>query len=453
MNFFKRAFLYLWNYKGRSIALLLLLFIIGNLVLAALSIQHAVQQSSDWARAKLGTQITLKYDYIKAMESTSFDSEILYEFIPMSEVESLAQLNNVIDYHVSESYSVNPVGFYPVVVDHEDVIISGGDERQDHITMNEVLSSKTVPHFRNGTHRLVEGRHVTQEDTGKNVVLIEKTLGDKNHLDIGSEIEIREFDQSELFEVIGIYETSLEFDETSPLLVIRQLPWNQIYVPFPSTLTSNDDVQEAVFFFKSPNQLQPFINEAQEASSLDYETFSFHTSSDYYKIMAGPLEIIAAFIQTAILIVLFTGVVLLSLVIMLSVKGRMKELGVLLSLGESKGKALGQLMTETLVIVLLAFALAIPTGAVIGDYVGTYLIEQEAGFVMESTGSEIDVVQTLGLGGTERVEVIRDIDVQVSAEVILWLLSTGVLIALLSSALPTWKIVRLQPARILTKRD
>lgn len=60
-----------------------------------------------------------------------------------------------------------------------------------------------------------------------------------------------------------------------------------------------------------------------------------------------------------IYIVFGAGILILSLITSLTLKSREYEIGVLLSLGESKLKVIGQLMSELLIIALVAFSLSI----------------------------------------------------------------------------------------------
>ena len=60
MYLFTRAYNYILKQKAKSILLLVLFFVIGNIVLAGLSVQSAANTAANLTKAKLGTAITYR---------------------------------------------------------------------------------------------------------------------------------------------------------------------------------------------------------------------------------------------------------------------------------------------------------------------------------------------------------------------------------------------------------
>ena len=64
----KNAWLSLKQNKGRTILLLVFIFIIANLMITCLSIKSAIEKSMDQVRTSLGSDVTLSYQMLNMME-------------------------------------------------------------------------------------------------------------------------------------------------------------------------------------------------------------------------------------------------------------------------------------------------------------------------------------------------------------------------------------------------
>ncbi|TKI78588.1 ABC transporter permease, partial [Bacillus wiedmannii] len=86
-----------------------------------------------------------------------------------------------------------------------------------------------------------------------------------------------------------------------------------------------------------------------------------------------------------IYIVSIAGAIILGLIIMLSIKGRRKEMGILLSIGEKKWKLMAQFVVEVVCIAILAFGVSITTGAKVSQFIGDNLLSSEIATTSEET--------------------------------------------------------------------
>lgn len=136
------------------------------------------------------------------------------------------------------------------------------------------------------------------------------------------------------------------------------------------------------------------------------------------------------------------------LILMLWIKERTYETGILLSLGESKLKIVMQYALEVLLIAIVAFTLSIFTGNIISEKVGDVLLEKEISTMSEEEQANIEKYKFDNQNAD--VEVISDIDVSVNLEVIMQLYGFGILIVLVSSIIPTMLVFRYKPKRILS---
>src|SRR5690625_2272015 len=108
MNFVKRACLSVSKNIGKSILLILLLTVIGTMVLSGIAIQNSAHDEMNLAREKLGAEVTLSFDDIKAITGEiSADAFYLTE----EDVNKLISLPQVEHYNYLTSWMVSPKDF------------------------------------------------------------------------------------------------------------------------------------------------------------------------------------------------------------------------------------------------------------------------------------------------------------------------------------------------------
>lgn len=143
------------------------------------------------------------------------------------------------------------------------------------------------------------------------------------------------------------------------------------------------------------------LKKKQKKSNIDFNYYKLDAHDSLYKQMIGPIENISSTSQMIIYIVSIAGAIILGLIIMLSIKGRRKEMGILLSIGEKKWKLIAQFVVEVVCVAILAFGLSITTGAKVSQYIGDNLLSNEIATASEETDtSQHGTVMMAGSGGT-----------------------------------------------------
>ncbi|MCS4479629.1 ABC transporter permease [Clostridium botulinum] len=104
--------------------------------------------------------------------------------------------------------------------------------------------------------------------------------------------------------------------------------------------------------------------------------------------MVGPIENVGSFSKTLVATVSIAGAMILVLIIALSLKDRKYEIGVLLSLGESKFKVISQLIVEVLLVASIAFATSAFTGNLAANKIGDTLLANEIEVTESSSAQE-----------------------------------------------------------------
>jgi len=325
--------------------------------------------------------------------------------------------------------------------------------------------------FSNSDYVLTEGEGITSTLEIENAVMIEESLAEVNEIKVGDTIKIKASNDGDKIEltVIGIYKAeNLTSSNISGMGV--SLDYNRLYVKYDTALNiktkaaeeteesdamfrgvtnSSNGIDEVVFKIDDPANVDSVL-EFAETTNIDFTKFKLDANTEEYEQMIEPLENVASFATILVAIVAIAGALIIMLILMLWIKERTYETGILLSLGESKFKIVLQYAIEVLLIAILAFTLSIFTGNVISEKVGDVLLEKELSTLSEESQGR----PNMGGGRFEmeeqNTEVISDIDISVNFEVIMQLYGIGLLIVLISSIIPTILVFRYKPKKILS---
>src|SRR5690625_3102948 len=96
MNFIKRGFLGITRKKGKSLILLAVIFILGNLIAGAISIQQATGNVESSIKERLGAATTVELDQEKMNNMSDADWEgLVIEEVGADLINQIGQLSYV----------------------------------------------------------------------------------------------------------------------------------------------------------------------------------------------------------------------------------------------------------------------------------------------------------------------------------------------------------------------
>jgi len=476
MNFMKRAILSMKKRVGTSLILMAVFLIVTNLVLAGFTIQNASKKAADAARKKLGADVTLSLDFDKLGQQARETGEMPNPpKLNTKEADQLAKSKYVKDYnYITSTFGISDGLKLVGASEGEEegkgkagmAAVRGGSGSGTEIDMNSsfmiegVRKTALQESFKNGKSKIIDGKPITEQMKDQNVALMEKRLAELNNLKVGDKVKVQSGDKKETLEVeiIGIYETNEQaMGQQAPPIMD---PANKLYMPH-STMKKLEVDQgissiQVVYFLKDPQNIDAFKKEAKK-SDIDFNYYKLDAHDSLYKQMIGPIENISSTSQMIIYIVSIAGAIILGLIIMLSIKARRKEMGILLSIGEKKWKLMAQFVVEVVCIAILAFGLSITTGAKISQFIGDNLLSSEIATAGEETNtSQNGTVMVAGPGGTvqnQKEDPIDKINVSVTGEDVGKMGGIGLAIAILATLLPALSILRLNPKQILLKDE
>jgi putative ABC transport system permease protein len=275
-----------------------------------------------------------------------------------------------------------------------------------------------------GQMNITEGRYFTTGESNADVMVVGQALADKNDLAIGSTVGIN----GTSVEVIGIYDSGQVFGNNMLIMpvgtVLRLFNLDGV----TSLTVVADDVKNVDAVVSNIREILP---ESVADVTTAQDTYQRINSSVANARSTSTIAMIAGF-AVAVVVILFSMV--------LMVRQRVKEIGILKAIGASNRQIGLQLGGEALAMSVLA--------AIIGALITIPLAQKVANLLVTSTGGGFGIPGGGGLfgGGVTRV---AGVSVAVSPEVFLYALCMAIALAVVASIFPAWYISRIKPAEVL----
>lgn len=483
MNFIKRGFLGIVRMKGKSLILLAVIFILGNLISGAISIQQATNNVEANIKERLGAAATVDIDweeFEKLSEEEMMNTEI--GNLDTDLIKQIGELSYVKYYDYSTNHWMRSETLKAYQGENDEFFMHPDD-------MYFILQGINYPNiidFEEGKASLVDGRVFTQEEveSGKTAAIISSKMAEINNLNVGdtftllNEVIIFDWETGEeedvtsrdlALEVIGIFESKSAKDEIE-VSSDGFIDWmdidyqNTIYVPnsvvlaemhyqFEEQMKADEEYAEMwgeeeifeyyipIFVLNNPEDAEAFREEVQP---LLPEFYTVIFASDQYDSIAGPVESMSNLSKYVLIAAVIATVLIIGLVVLLFLRDRKRELGIYLSLGESRGRVVGQVLIEVMVISVIAITLSLFTGNLLAGQISDSMIQADSGdefydyYYNPAFQSDLT---------TE--DVLASYEVTLDSSFILAFYGIGLLTILISTVIPLVYIVRLNPKKIL----
>lgn len=504
MDFIRRAWLFTKAKIGRTILLIVAFSAILIFVLSGLIINSAANVSIDNAKKSAGATVSLSVNMqnvIKEAQSSATSSSsssssssatategkrfnIDLPTIDESTAQKIAKLDGVksasFTYQASASASS---GIEKVSTSSSSSSSSTGTQAaggfggreggmggasQEDFTIsgtNDLAANTTFT----GSYKMSSGRAIKASDEGTNNVVIESTLASQNSLKVGSTFVIKDSNsKTYTMTVVGIYTTTSSSTENS----IQYM--NTMYTALSvanAIKGTTGKVSNATYSMENPAQADAFVKAANKL--VNDSNFQVSKNDQAYQNVKSSLNNVASFARNIVLIVAIAGAIILALIVMLMVRERRFEIGVLMSLGESKIKIIGQFFFELFMVMIVSVGIASAAGDVVGNVVGQQLLKQETTQTTTTTnagapggnGTRTQGQRPSGNAGgfvgraggafgfgqsSSEAKALEKLNIKTSATEILLLVAIAILITLIAVGLASIGILRLNPKQVLT---
>lgn len=481
----KNALLSLKKNIGKTILLFVIIVVITNLVIAGLSIQSATKKSMDQIRSSLGNDVTLSVDFRNMMKNRKPSEAVSNETsLTTTMADSLKDLKYVknYNYQISTSANSNSISAVETASDNsnnqQDTNKPNDQPEQASNQVDFTISANTtmkyLDSFTNNNYKLTKGRLLTTKDQNTNNCVIETNLASDNDLSVGDTFTITTTVNDETITqeltIVGIYEIQSTNEIGSAHF---NNPVNTIYTDLSigQTLTgSSENITSAIYYLDDPENAEAFVELAKKKSDIDFDTFSLDANNRLYQQNASSLESMQSFAKMFVWIVVIAGSAILCLILALTIRNRYYEIGVLLSLGQSKVKIIAQQLIEVGLIAVVAFVISLGTGQLTSHYMGNMLESSSSSNVMQmgqkgdqpkdnqnqsDSNQQKNNTQTKEnfLGNMMQGPSNQELDVSITGENVIQLAGVTAAICIVSIAVPAAYVLRLTPRQILSRKE
>lgn len=507
MNFIKRAWLATKTKKGRTALLILVTSAILIFVLAGLTIKNAADSAVESAKSEAGATVTLSVNREAMMKAFNPDSDSSSDdssddssattSVDLATAESIAEKDGVASYLFTTTTTATAGDDISAIStssssssddssDSNQPSSRGGMEMTSgDFTITGVNSTDYVSDFTSSTSEITDGVGITS-DTADNSAVISSDLADANDLSVGDTFTVTttvdDTETSYTLTVVGIYENS-STATTAQMMSNASNPQNNIYTNLTTADTmkgETDTLDSAVYTLSNPEDMDDFVDEVE--SEIDTDSYSITSSDEIYEQMLSPLNNISSIAQNIVILVAIAGAVILTLIVILSIRERRYEIGVLMSLGENRIKIIGQFFMELFMVTVVSLIIASFAGNFVGNVLGNQLLSsststeqttQNSGLngggpgqdTNSSDSNNSDSGQKSGAPGdgggrgdmgnmvsmaTSSTQEIDDLDIKLTGTDVAKLGGIALLISFVSTILASIGIIRMKPKDILS---
>jgi putative ABC transport system permease protein len=312
----------------------------------------------------------------------------------------------------------------------------GGTTRFGAITVMGVSPTGAAPTLTGGgTMTMESGVYFTADDANADVAVVGQTLATANNLSVGSEITIG----TDQVQVIGIYTSGQQFGDNMLLMPIKAV--QRLYsIDGATTVTVTADSAKDV------NIVATELRGIWDSTVADVVT-----AQQEFANISGSITSANSTSQTGMLISFVVAAVVVLASVVLVIRQRIREIGIMKAIGASNGQIGFQFGLETTVITVAATVFGIILSLLFGQQIANLFTGTGSTPTVTGAGGFAGRGTAVFGGGGGRIFAgsIGGIHVAVSPEVILIAFGTAIILAIIASVIPVWYIARVRPAEVL----
>lgn len=443
MNLLKRAVLYSVRKKGKTLTLFLLIGLVSTFLLSCFSILSAVEILNANIRKSIGAAFYIRANSNVVQndkgEFSIEDKRIRITDDNISEIEKCGEVAycNPINYGYAKS---------------EDIKFIPGDRDEPDNNMGQITAlrySFLHSDFSDKGVSLSDGKHI--DKTSEKSIIISRELALANGISLGDKVilksakfgtgdgkytDIWEDGRKEVEVIVtGIYEILKENNSVTATAAKQE---NRIYASLdvlselgesePSVYTGEVD-----FYVIDPAELTQIVPRVRKIDSIDWITHFIRTNDFQYSKISESMESFSGFVKALLICVSVVSVAIITLILALSMRNRVRESGILLAVGISKKEILTQFILETLMAAIAGF---------ITSYIVYYAVRDSlANMLFADYQPNLITDESLKNG----------IEFSLSIWIIISVYLCQLIVIVLSVVISSMTILRLKPKEILNK--
>ena len=453
MNFTERAWLYISRKKGKTISLFLVIFVVAVFLISCFGVLNVSEELLKDIRTSLGAAFYIRANTEVSM-SENGETRVKENHIHISqkEVDEIMKAGEIKYY--------NPINYGFAKSDAIQFI--QGDKHTAENNMGKVTAlrfSALAPDFADETAVLTAGKHITETDSGK--ILISEQLASANKISVGDMLTLTHAKLGEAdgayideipvktayvqAEVSGIYKLNIEDASIKPTAGVAD---NEIYATL-DILNGLHECETGIytgevgFYITDPAKLESITRNVQLLQSIDWTTHFIRTNDFQYSKIADRLSSLGDLVKILLVLVSVVSTALLTLLLTMRMRGRMREAGILLSVGVSKAEIMAGFLLEVLSVAVIALILSYIASLGVTGLLGHSLFgELQPNLLNE---------ETITTGTQNRLQIENYLKLSAIETLFIYLCQLAVIAA--STLVSSLAVMRLKPKDILSKYE
>ncbi len=272
-------------------------------------------------------------------------------------------------------------------------------------------------------------------NSAENVAMIGSELATKNNLKVGSTFKAYNKD----IKVVGIFDGGNRFANGGLVMPLKTLQ---------SLSDQTGQLNSVIVQTDSIDSLQSVQKEIQTKLGTKADVASQQDTSNQ---AVAPLENIKTISLYSLFGSLAAGAIIIFLTMLMIVRERRREIGVLKAIGSSNVKIVTQFTIESLALTLMGSVLGVVFGVIFSNPVLKVLVNnsqstQGSGGPGEGMGRAMRFAGNFIPGAQNAL---RDIQAVVGYDIILYGILAAIIIAIIGSAIPSFIIAKVRPAEVM----
>jgi len=280
-----------------------------------------------------------------------------------------------------------------------------------------------------------------------NVAIMGKTLASKNNLSVGSTFTA----YNTSIKVVGIYDTGTTFSNNSVVLPLKTL----------QTLSGQaNQISSATVTVDNVTNVSSVVSAIKSKLGSTVDVTSQESVAEN---ALAPLENIKTISLFSLIGSIAAGSAILLLTMVMIVRERRREIGVLKAIGASNVKVMAQFMSEAVTFTIISAAVGILLGVLGGSPITRILVNNSAANATSSRtqgGGQGGIRGGFAAGGGNRLnrvtrsigfgsQNLRSVKAVVGWSVLIYGLGAAIVIAIVGSAMASLLITKVRPAEVM----
>ena len=269
--------------------------------------------------------------------------------------------------------------------------------------------------------------------SSENVAVLGKELASKNNLSVGSVFTA----YGKEIKVVGIFDSGNTFANATLVMPIATLQ---------ALSEQSGQISSLIVEASSIDT----VNSVKSAISDKLGSKADVTSQqDSSQSALTPLENIKNISLYSLIGSLVAGAIIIFLTMVMIVRERRREIGVLKAIGASNSTVMAQFTVEALVLTVTSSVLGVVFGLLLANPVLKVLVNNSASSAAGGAGGPGGGRQMMMRLGNAGIDSVRNLQNVVGWDIILYGLGAAILIAIIGSTIPSFIIAKVRPAEVM----